>query len=45
MAVEVVAASFIALDQGYIAAEEQSALYVDGEQLPKSINACRNTLR
>ncbi|MBU2611119.1 MAG: four helix bundle protein [Chloroflexi bacterium] len=42
---EVVAASFLAYDRGYITEAEQKELYQDGEQLSKSINAFRNTLR
>lgn len=42
---EVVAGSFLALDQGYISAAEQQELYDEGEQLAKSINAFRKTLR
>jgi four helix bundle protein len=43
-AYEVVAASFLALDRTYITADEQAAIYADGERLCKSINAFRNTL-
>ncbi|MBI3536163.1 MAG: four helix bundle protein [Chloroflexi bacterium] len=42
---EVVSASFLALDRGYITADEQKSLYSEGEKLGKSINAFRNTLR
>jgi four helix bundle protein len=42
---EVVGASFLALDRGYITEQEQKILYDDGERLAKSINAFRNTLR
>ncbi len=42
---EVVSASFLAYDRGYITEAEQKELYQDGEQLSKSINAFRNTLR
>jgi four helix bundle protein len=42
---EVVGASFLALDRGYITVQEQRSLYEDGEQLGKSINAFRNTLK
>ncbi len=41
---EVVAASFLALDRGYITEQEQQVLYDEGERLAKSINAFRNTL-
>jgi four helix bundle protein len=41
---EVVGASFLALDRGYITAQEQQALYDEGESLAKGINAFRNTL-
>ena len=42
---EVVAGSFLALDRGYMSAAEQQELYDEGEQLAKSINALRKTLR
>jgi four helix bundle protein len=42
---EVVGASFLALDRGYITEQEQQMLYDQGEQLAKSINAFRRTLR
>ena len=42
---EVVAGSFLALDRGYIAEDEQKELYDEGEVLGKSINAFRRTLR
>jgi four helix bundle protein len=42
---EVVGASFLALDRGYITEQEQQMLYDEGEQLAKSINAFRRTLR
>jgi four helix bundle protein len=42
---EVVSASFLACDRSYITETEQKELYLDGEQLSKSINAFRNTLR
>ena len=42
---EVVGASFLALDRGYITQEEQKTLYDEGERLAKSINAFRRTLR
>jgi hypothetical protein len=42
---EVVGASFLALDRGYITVQEQRSLYEDGEQIGKSINAFRNTLK
>ena len=35
----------LALDRGYISAAEQQELYDEGEQLAKSINALRKTLR
>jgi four helix bundle protein len=44
-AFEVVGASFLALDRGYITEEEQRTLYEDGELLGKRINAFRQTLR
>jgi len=44
-AFEVVSASFLAFDRGYIAEQERKELYDDGERLAKSINAFRNTLR
>ena len=42
---EVVGASFLTLDRGYITEQEQKMLYDEGEQLAKSINAFRRTLR
>ncbi len=42
---EVVGASFLALDRGYITEQEHEVLYDEGEQLGKSINAFRRTLR
>lgn len=42
---EVVSGSFLALDRGSITEQEQRRLYDDGEQLGKSINAFRKTLR
>ena len=42
---EVVGASFLALDRGYITEQEQKMLYDNGERLGKSINAFRRTLR
>ena len=44
-AFEVVGASFSAMGRGYITGQEQHMLYDDGEQLAKSINAFRNTLK
>jgi len=41
---EVVGASFLALQRGYITKEEQKVLYNEGERLAKAINAFRNTL-
>jgi len=41
---KVVGASFLSLDRGYIAEQEQHELYDDGERLRKSINAFRNAL-
>ena len=41
---EVVSASFLALDRGYVTGEEQQAIYDEGERLAKGINAFRNTL-
>ncbi len=43
-AFEVVGASFLAADRGYITPQEQHSLYHDGECLAKSINAFRHTL-
>ena len=42
---EVVAASSLSCDRGYIAKTEQQDLYDEGERLAKSINAFRNSLR
>ena len=42
---EVVGGSFLALDRGYINKSEHHELYSYGEQLGKSINAFRKTLR
>jgi four helix bundle protein len=42
---EVVGASFLALDRGYITEQEHKVLYDEGERLGKSINAFRRTLR
>ena len=42
--VEVVAASCLALEQGYIADHEHKALYDQGQKLAKSINAFRKAL-
>jgi len=42
---EVVSGLFLALDRGYIDAKTHKALYDEGEQLAKSINAFRRTLR
>jgi len=42
---EVVAASMLAHDRGYITQAEQQELYANGERLAKSINAFRNTLK
>jgi len=41
---EVVGASFLSFDRGYIAEDERQELYADGERLAKSINAFRKTL-
>jgi four helix bundle protein len=41
---EVVGASFLALQRGYITKEEQKVFYNEGERLAKAINAFRNTL-
>jgi four helix bundle protein len=41
---EVVGASFLALERGYIKKQEQQVLYNEGERLAKAINAFRNTL-
>ncbi len=43
-AFEVVGASFLALDRGYITQQEQQVLYNEGERLAKAINAFRNSL-
>lgn len=43
-AYEVIAGAFLALDRGYIKAEEHRRLYEEGERLCKGINAFRNTL-
>jgi four helix bundle protein len=42
---EVVGASFLALDRGYITTQERETLYAEGERLAKATNAFRNTLR
>ena len=42
---EVVSGSFLAQDRGYVTTQEQRELYDEGEQLAKSINAFRKTLR
>lgn len=42
---EVVGASFLALDRGYVTEQEHKVLYDEGERLGKSINAFRRTLR
>jgi four helix bundle protein len=42
---ETVGASFLALDRGHLTLQEHQALYTEGEQLAKSINAFRRTLR
>jgi four helix bundle protein len=42
---EVVSATFLGLDRGYITPDEQKTLYEDGERLAKSINAFRKALR
>ena len=41
---EVVGASFLSLERGYITEQEQKLLYNEGERLAKAINAFRNTL-
>ena len=41
---EVVGASFLALERGYITKREQELLYNEGERLARAINAFRNTL-
>jgi four helix bundle protein len=41
---EVVAASFLAADNAYIATDEQKELDDEGQKLAKSINAFRSTL-
>lgn len=42
---EVVSGLFLALDRGYISESQHKQLYEEGEQLAKSINAFRKTLR
>jgi len=42
---EVVGGSFLALDRSYLTQSEHQELYKDGEQIAKSINAFKNTLR
>ena len=44
-AFEVVAASLLALDRGYVTAAEQQLLYSEGEHLARSINSFRRTLK
>jgi len=41
---EVVSASFLSLDRGYITPDEHQLVYSKGESLGKSINALRSTL-
>lgn len=41
---EVAAASFLALDNGYITKVEHGDLYEEGQKLAKTINAFRGTL-
>jgi four helix bundle protein len=41
---EIVGASFLALDRGYVTEHEQKELYSESERLAKAINAFRNTL-
>lgn len=43
-AFEVVAGSFLAVDNGYVTKDEHAELYEDGQKLAKSINAFRGTL-
>ena len=42
---EVVSASFLSLDRGYITPDEHQLVYSKGETLGKSINAFRHTLQ
>jgi len=42
---EVVSASFLALDRGYIDRQTHGALYEEAERLAKSMNSFRKTLR
>jgi four helix bundle protein len=42
---EVVSASFLSLDRGYITPEEHQLVYAKGESLGKSINSFRSTLQ
>ena len=42
---EVVAASFLALNQGYVLKETHAVLYARAEKLAKTINRFRHTLR
>jgi four helix bundle protein len=44
-AFEVIAASYLAADRGYITEEGRQGLYEDGERLAKAINALRHTLK
>jgi four helix bundle protein len=44
-AFEVASASFLALDRGYINTDVHHALYVQAEQLAKSISSFRRTLK
>ncbi len=44
-AFEVVSASFLALDRGYVDSRTQNVLYEKAEQLAKSINSFRRTLK
>jgi four helix bundle protein len=44
-AFEAVAASFLAMDRGYITEQDRKDLYSEGERLSKAINAFRKTLR
>ena len=43
-AFEVVAGSFLACDRGYLAEQEQVAIYDDGQRLARAIYAFRHTL-
>jgi four helix bundle protein len=42
---EVASAAFMALDRGYISAEQKDAIYKWADELARKINAFRNSLR